>query len=176
MLKKIQSGISFLVSLLLFLMLASNLYALYARKVLQDPAPTIFGVSSAIVVSGSMSGAIEVNDMIFTKACDDYAVGDIIMFRSGKSAVTHRIVERTEDGFVTKGDANNTPDMETVAPGNVVGKVIFVVPGFGLLTGFLQTKRGALGVGLLLLLLAMLPGTLESKGKGGEGNAEENER
>lgn len=163
MLRKIQRGVSLLISILLLLMLASNLYTLYARKAKGVIQPTVFGYSSAVVVSGSMSGAIEVNDMIFTKACDDYAVGDIIMFVSGKSAVTHRIVERTEDGFITKGDANNTPDAQIVTVENIVGKVIFVVPGFGLLIGFLQTPRGLIGVSLLLLLLALLPGTFDRK-------------
>lgn len=163
MLKKIRSAFSLLLCAVLVFVLASNLYTLYARRVSGVIQPTVLGCSCAVVVSGSMSGTIEVNDLVVTKRCGSYAVGDIIMFRSGGSAVTHRIVELTEEGFVTKGDANNAPDMETVAPGNVVGKVIFVVPGFGLLIGFLQTPQGLTGVSLLLLLVSLLPGTFDRK-------------
>lgn len=163
MLKIIRRGLSLLLTGLLIFLLASGGYTLFARKVLKDPAPRILGHTSAVVVSGSMSGAIEMNDMIFTKACDDYAVGDIIMFVIGKSAVTHRIVERTEDGFVTKGDANNAPDPEMVSPDQIVGKVVLVIPKVGLFVGFVQTPAGFAGVGALLLLISLLPGTFEKK-------------
>ena len=175
MLKRIRGGICVLLCLLLAVTLASNLYALFARKVLHDPAPAVFGVSSAVVVSGSMSGTIEVDDMIFTKACRDYAVGDIILFRSGSSAVTHRIVERTEAGFITKGDANNAPDPQPVKPEAVVGKVVAVIPGMGLVIGFLQTPQGFIGVGVLLVLVSLLSGAFEKRDEGGD-REDENRR
>lgn len=167
MLKKLRSILSVLLTAVLVFLLAANLYTAYARKVKGEIQPRVLGYSSAVVVSGSMSGSIEVDDLVVTAASDSYAVGDIIMFRSGGSVVTHRIVEEKENGYITKGDANNAPDLEAVDPENIIGKVIFVIPKIGLLIGFLQTPSGLLGVGLLIVLLALLPGTLENKDKGG---------
>lgn len=52
-------------------------------------------------------------------------VGDIICFKLGSEStktVTHRIINITDEGFVTKGDANEEPDMWTFKKENVVGK------------------------------------------------------
>lgn len=175
MLKKIKGGISVAVCVILAILLAANLYALFASRVLGIVQPRIFGVSSAVVVSGSMSGAIEVNDMVFTAAARNYEPGDIIMFRSGSSSVTHRIVAVTEEGYVTKGDANNAPDQDPVPREAVVGKVTLVIPKIGLVVGFLQTPQGMLGVSVLVLLIGLLPGWPGKRQEGGAWKDEANE-
>lgn len=176
MLKKLRSILSVLLTAVLVFLLAANLYTAYARNVKGEIQPRVLGYSSAVVVSGSMSGSIEVDDLVITSAQDNYNVGDIIMFYSGSSVVTHRIVELSENSCITRGDANNAPDLEAVDPENIIGKVIFVIPKIGLLIGFLQTPRGLIGVSLLLLLLALLPGTLGNKDKGGNRENETNEQ
>lgn len=175
MLKKIRGAVSLILCAVLVFILAANLYTIYAQKVKGMIQPTVLGYSSAVVVSGSMSGAIEVNDLVVTKRCDGYAVGDIIMFRSGGSSVTHRIVAVTEEGYVTKGDANNAPDGEIVTPEAVVGRVILVIPRFGLVVGFLQTPQGMLGVSVLVLLIGLLPGWPGKRQEGGAWKDEANE-
>jgi len=61
--------------------------------------------------------------------------GDIIQFRKEKITVMHRVIEiqETEDTkfFITKGDANNAPDLAPVVPEQVVGKVVFTIPKVG---------------------------------------------
>ena len=48
--------------------------------------------------------------------------------------VTHRIVEKSEEGYHTKGDANEEEDAGIVSEEQVIGKVIAVLPwlGFGI--------------------------------------------
>ena len=104
----------------LLLVLAANCYMMFARFVLHEQQPDVLGYSSAVVISGSMSGSIEINDMILIHEEDTYAVGDVITFYSGSSLVTHRIVGETERGFITKGDANNTADLYPVPIEHVV--------------------------------------------------------
>ena len=36
--------------------------------------------------------------------------GDVITYRRGNMVVTHRIVEKSEEGYCTKGDANAEED------------------------------------------------------------------
>jgi signal peptidase len=61
--------------------------------------------------------------------------GDVIEFRAEIGNVVHRVVEisESESGrvFVTKGDANDSPDSEPVLAANIAGKVIFKIPKVG---------------------------------------------
>lgn len=159
-------------TLALAFILACNLYTIAARSIAGQRQPTAFGFSSAVVISGSMSGTIEVNDMIITQAQDSYSPGDIISYDTGSSIVTHRILEVTEEGFVTKGDANNTEDLNKVAPAQVVGKVVLVIPGLGTIIEALRTPLGMLCIVLLgisfIAVPSLLEGSGESKKRGGK--------
>ncbi|MBP3624734.1 MAG: signal peptidase I [Peptococcaceae bacterium] len=145
----------------LLLILAANCYMMFARLVLHEQQPDVLGYSTAVVISGSMSGSIEINDMIIIHAEDTYTTGDVITFYSGHSLVTHRIVGETERGFITKGDANNAADLYPVPITDVVGKVVLVLPGIGVIVEALRTPLGMtvlLGIALCMILL---PGRAE---------------
>lgn len=145
----------------LLLILAANCYMMFARLVLHEQQPDVLGYSTAVVISGSMSGSIEINDMIIIHAEDTYTIGDVITFYSGNSLVTHRIVGETERGFITKGDANNAADLYPVPITDVVGKVVLVLPGIGVIIEALRTPLGMtvlLGIALCMILL---PGRAE---------------
>lgn len=129
-------------TVVLAVLLGCNLYVIGARFLGGVTQPEVFGYSTAVVVSGSMSGSIEVNDMVVIRRSDSYQTGDVISFESGSNLVTHRIVERTAEGFITKGDANNTPDREPVIMDQIVGKVVLVIPGIGKILEYLRTPLG----------------------------------
>lgn len=151
---RVVSGI---VTVLLLLVLLLNLYRIAAEKVFRVQNPTVFGFSSAVVLTGSMSGAIEPDDWILTRSQDGYAVGDIIMYRSTGSTVTHRIIALESGGYRTKGDANNTADQgKAITQAQIVGKVVAIVPGAGAALRFLRSPLGmllllAVGLGLYFL-------------------------
>lgn len=122
-------------------------------------APGVFGAEGAYVVqSDSMSPAIGAGDMVVTTGvnANDLEEGMVITFQTTErqSRVTHRIIAVEErDGmpmYVTKGDANEEPDAETVAPSQVAGRVWFTVPLLGHLVAFAGTDLG-------LLTLVVLP-------------------
>ncbi len=97
----------------------------------------VLGVRASTVISGSMAPALEVGDMaiVYEASPDSIAEGDIIQFWDGREMVIHRVIEVNDGGgttlFVTKGDANSTPDPDPVQPSQVVGKVAFVIPKIG---------------------------------------------
>ena len=97
----------------------------------------VLGVRASTVISGSMTPALEVGDMaiVYETSPDSIAKGDIIQFWDGQEMVIHRVIEVNDVGettlFVTKGDANSTPDPDPVQPSQVVGKVAFVIPRIG---------------------------------------------
>lgn len=115
--------------------------------------PNIGGNFPLMVQSGSMSGTIEVGDLIIAHTVDDtqnFKKDDIITFwddEPGGILVTHRIIEVTTDGdgklaYRTKGDANNASDARLVYPENIVGIYQFRIPWLGNVALFMQTIPG----------------------------------
>ncbi len=123
---------------LLPVILLCNLYMIVTK------APTLFGWSWAIVLSGSMEPEIHTNDLIVNKARDSYETGDIITFKTGTALITHRIVGESEGGFITRGDANNVQDATPVPREHILGRLVFTIPNIGLIAGFLKTPLGML--------------------------------
>ena len=78
------------------------------------------------IKSGSMLPEIGVGDIIAIMKKEEYKEDDIITYQVNDSYfITHRIVKKEEDGYVTKGDNNNTADREKVKVEQINGKVIF---------------------------------------------------
>jgi signal peptidase len=105
------------------------------------------------VLSGSMTGVFSPGDMIIdnpitTAQSQRLVAGDIITFHvantSSNNLITHRIVAvNRADGqltYQTKGDANNAPDPEPVAPTQIVGTYRQHVPYAGYLLQWAQQK------------------------------------
>lgn len=118
------------------------------------------------ILTQSMYPKIKAGDIIITYKNSDnkYKTGDIITFVStGKSTagitITHRIVEiKKENGkysYITKGDNNNTKDLDEVKSNNVIGRVIIKIPKVGYLQQFLVTKFGWI-VAILLPSLGII--------------------
>lgn len=171
--------VSIALTVVLAVLLACNLYLIAARAITGEPQPTVFGYSGAVVVSGSMSGAIEINDMVICHREKSYAPGDVITFESGSSVVTHRIVAQTEDGFVTKGDANNTADLEPVLPEQVIGRVVLVIPKIGKLIAFFRTPLGMIClvlIGFVLIEFPTLAESIRAKKTGGKNHGKHLEK
>lgn len=73
-----------------------------------------------------MKPELAIGDIIIIKECDEYNKNDIITFNvNDEYLVTHRIIEKRGDNFVTKGDNNTSKDEELVQKENIVGKVIY---------------------------------------------------
>lgn len=153
---KIAARITRVVMMVVFVLLLIFNWYFIAARALTGKNATLFGYSAAVVVSGSMTGTIDVDDMVIIHRQDSYSCGDIITYKSNSSLVTHRIQEITDDGYITKGDANNTPDAEVVTEDKIVGSVVTVIPKVGLLVSALRTPLGILSIVLVGGLLAFL--------------------
>lgn len=151
---KILSVLGIIACIILIPVLILNIF-LIVQGFTSDSStiPNIGGKFPLMVQSGSMSGIIEVGDLIIVSTVDDtqsLAEGDIITFWDGEpggTLVTHRIVDITTDdegqlAYQTKGDANNALDAQLVAPENIVGIYSFRIPGLGNVALFMQTIPG----------------------------------
>lgn len=126
-------------------------------------------VSVSYVYSDSMEPTLSSGDGYVLRATDDVTAGDVVTFWSASNDefVTHRVVEVTERGLVTKGDGNDVSDQATGHPAvdrdAVVGEVVtvggsvLVLPGFGSLVGALQSNRPyVLGAAVVVTVLSVL--------------------
>ncbi len=117
-----------IISIILVLLVAYNVYRVVSTKILKKDITTINGYTVLEVVSGSMEPTIYKGDMIVidTKV-KEYHKGDIITFYDSEgSFVTHRIVSINETEMITKGDNNNTND-EATSTSKIVGKYVFKI-------------------------------------------------
>lgn len=105
----------------------------------------VTGIRTAVVMSGSMEPAIETGSLIFINGKDtDVKKGDIIAFKSGSLEVVHRIIDVTEDGYVTKGDNNSSADVGILPETCVEGTVMFSIPKVGYAVKWLPSAFGYL--------------------------------
>ena len=78
------------------------------------------------IQSGSMLPELQIGEIIILLEQENYKIKDIITYKVENSYfITHRIVQITEEGYITKGDANNTEDETVVKQEQIQGKVIF---------------------------------------------------
>jgi signal peptidase I len=109
-------------------------------------------------MSGSMEPAIKTSAIILVKQTpvNQIVKGDVINFETSGISVTHRVYEiKNTDNkltFITKGDANNIPDVDPVSPDQIKGKVIFNIPYLGYLYTWIKQPLGFL---ILIILPAL---------------------
>lgn len=129
-----------------------------------DVPPSCFGYTPLMVQSGSMSPLFDEDDLVLVQNSGGdtvYAAGDIICFHSGDAYVTHRIKEITTDEngntvYTTQGDANNTPDKDTVRPDQILGVYKTHFKGMGKALLFIQTPVGMIVCVMLPIFLVFL--------------------
>lgn len=100
-----------------------------------------FGIQSNVVMSGSMEPTIPTGSVVFVNEKYDYdklKINDIAVFQAGNNTsdgssmkVIHRIIEKRDEGFVTKGDNNDVSDGVTVTKQTFEGKEVFHIPYIG---------------------------------------------
>lgn len=111
----------------------------------------MFGYSIFSVSTGSMEPAISQNDIIIIKDKDDYFINEIVTFKSEKSYVTHRVIEKRGDVFITKGDANNTKDVE-IDRKDIIGKVVKVFPNAAIWQKIFSSPKVIIAIFATLML------------------------
>lgn len=128
--------------------------------------PRFLPYQALIVRSGSMAPTIPTGSIVFYKKVKaaDVKVGDIIVFNkpgATNEKVTHRVYQiktgPTGRYYITKGDANGTPDDWQVPAVGVGWVSAFHVPTVGYALVYLQSTLARL---LLLVIPALLLGAI----------------
>ena len=79
-----------------------------------------------------MKPSISPSDVIIVKSDKNPHVNDIITYKKKNDFITHRVVEKSGNNYITKGDANNTKDA-AITNDDIVGRVVHVLPKFGII-------------------------------------------
>lgn len=141
---------------LLTLLVVMASWLCFDKFVLKHRVPSIFGYSSLMVATGSMSGTIEEGDLIIIRDTDDYKIGDIVTFFQDGDDIptTHRIYNIDENGnWKTRGDANNSYDKRSITSDEIIGEVVLVIPYVGTFIDWAVEGGGLIYIiGIFLIL------------------------
>lgn len=144
------------------IMLLVTIYAWMQINLFNKEYASIFGYSMFDVVTGSMSGTIEIDDYVVVKNTKDVKLNDIVTFKDNNTLVTHRIVEMVGDKITTKGDSNNTNDY-SITSDDIVGKVVLVLPKAGIWKNVFTDPRVLGGVLITLVFFTVFFSVEEKK-------------
>ena len=125
-------------------------------NILKKQYTNFFGFTIFEVKTGSMSGTIEINDVILVKITKDVKEKDIITFEANGEIITHRVLAEKDDELYTKGDANTGEDTP-IKKDSVIGKVVKIFPKFGIWVKVLSDTKviGSIIITILLFGIAI---------------------
>ena len=128
---KIKNILKKCATVFLVLLVSLCIYTFVVTDILKKDYVNVFGYTYFVVASGSMSGTIEVDDIIFVKITDKVKTGDIITYKNDEGdIITHRLVDINGDRYIAKGDVNNVSD-DAITKDAIIGKVDKIIsPSF----------------------------------------------
>ncbi len=143
LLKKIINILSYFVYILIIIYIVIEL-------------PMIFGYKPLVVLSDSMSPNYKTGDILYYYHVnkDEINKKDIITYvLSDGTYVSHRIIEKNDNTYITKGDANSTVDPISITYEKVLGKVSKVkIPLAGYYIKYVNDHTYTIGVFIVILV------------------------
>ena len=127
--------------------------------------PSVFGLKSLTVVSGSMEPTIETGSVVIDEVISplDARPGDVVTFQDPlrPRQLTHRLQKMRVEGdtayMTTLGDANDVPEKWTVKTDGEIGRVVASLPKLGYARAAIGTRYARLAVlGAVMALGAFL--------------------
>ena len=105
--------------------------ATYITNDLDRTKMNFLGYTPNVVVSESMLPEMEVGDIVITRQAKfkDIEVGDIVVYKhdyhGGYQAIIHRVIEKTDEYLICKGDNNTEADPWFIYPEDVRAEVVW---------------------------------------------------
>lgn len=136
-------------------LLAITLFLVISSK--SQKAFELIGYRTYTVLSGSMEPEFYPGDVVIIKNKKriKFKENDIATFVDDGEVVTHRIIEKTREGYITKGDNNDVEDATILKDENIVGKVVLSIPKVGYIIQFLS-KPMVIAAEMVLLAISIL--------------------
>ena len=145
------------VQTLLLIAVVAIIAALFSVIVFLDMNPYV-------IVSGSMEPELPVGSLCMIDCQQkEPDAGDIISYKAGDSVITHRVIEVTDEGYVTKGDANDSKDPGIVKQKQVFGTCVFSIPKAGYAVMFFRSLKGSVLTITFVICFSLLGRLLENR-------------
>ena len=127
-LKKIFKSIAYV---FLILLVSLCVYTFIATDIMKKDYVNVFGYTYFVVKTGSMSGTLEIDDIIIVKIDDNPKINDIITYvNDDGEIITHRLIRKTGNKLIAQGDVNNAED-NPITKDRLIGIVKLVIsPSF----------------------------------------------
>ena len=154
-LNKILEVILNIVIVVISIIIIIALVYVIQTKVQHKQNANIFGYSAFEVATGSMSGTIEIGDMVIVKITDEIQQNDIIVYKQEDNFITHRVIEINENTIITKGDANTSNDLP-IEKSQIFGKVVKVIPNVGIWKKVLTTPSVLIAIIIIIILMCKM--------------------
>ena len=127
--------------LIIIVIIILSVCAIRNRNVICEKLP----IRLLIVRSNSMYPTLKKGDVILIKKYNNYKQGDIVTYAEDSNyLITHRIIEKNNNSFKTKGDNNNSEDDKTIQLENIKGKVILIL-----------NRKNQISIFLLMIFLVL---------------------
>ena len=159
--KIVKTIFNILIIVMVFIVIIVS-YNFIQINVLKKQYANFLGYTIFEVSTGSMSGTIEINDVILVKITQDVKKDDIITFFNKNEIITHRIIVDNNDKLVTKGDANTARDI-AINRSDVIGKVIKILPRFGIWVKVLSDTKVIGSVIITMILFGFAVSTTKEE-------------
>ena len=148
------------------LSILSNIIYIFIGIYLLVSIPGVLGFTSLIVMSGSMSPTYNKWSALYYDKVnlDEIEKNDVITFNLGTDVnVTRRVYEIVDEGFITKGDANLSPDTEILEFVDIKGKVLeFKIPFVGYYINFVNNNFYLIVIMVLVLVFEFFMNNMEN--------------
>lgn len=121
--------------------------------------PSFWGHKPLVVISGSMEPILHVGGILYYEEINinDFDKDDILVYQLNKHTISHRIVDKTENGFLTKGDNNKSIDTYEVEKQQVIGKgTNWSIPYIGYYADFIYTHKYLLFISVGVIIIDLL--------------------
>ena len=127
----IKKAFKYITYFVLIALVSLCVYTFAVTDIMKKDYVNVFGYTYFVVGSGSMSGTLEVNDIIFVKLTDDVKPNDIITYKNKDGdIITHRLIKTVGDNYIAQGDINNIED-DPIKKDDIIGKYKFKIsPSF----------------------------------------------
>ena len=124
----------------------------------------ILDINPYVIISGSMEPELPVGSVCLVDCQNkEPEAGDIISYKEQDTIITHRVIEETDDGYITKGDSNSVADPGIVKPKQIFGTVICSIPQVGYAVMFMRTLKGIVLIAIGAVCFGLIGRLLERK-------------
>ena len=164
-LKMVKTTLFYVLVIAMHFVLGVSIYSFIQTEIQGKEVANIFGYAIFQVETGSMSKALEIEDIIIIKlGNENLNKHDIITFKQENNFITHRITKIDNNVITTKGDANSGED-EPITKKDVIGKVEFIIPNVRIWKAVFTDTKVIISMIITLILFVLMVSYKEKIGE-----------